>query len=793
VLGGYAHPVPGSILGTAVRRVEDPDLLTGRSTFTDNRRTPGALHLAFVRSPFAHARILAIDTSAAAVSPGVVAVLTADDLDLPPFQPAFTLNDACPRPPLATGKVRFAGEPVAVVVAESWPAAVDAVELVDTDFEPLDVVVDPEAALLDSAPLQFEELGTNLVAGARDDGSAPVLGGADVVVRARMENQRLAVAPMEPNVVVVEVDDPDYELVVTMSTQMPHGARSKIAKTLGIDAARIRVVAPHVGGAFGGKAGVPVEHMVAAYVARTRGRTVRWVETRSEAQLSMHGRGQVQYAELGLTTEGIICGLRCRVVGDAGAYAGFGGGLAEWSTHLMAQGVYRVPAIRFDAAVALTNTAPMGAFRGAGRPEAAALLERMMDLAAAELDIDPVEIRRRNLLTADEFPYRTATGATYDVGDYALPLREVLRLADYEALRAEQRVRRDRGDVTQLGIGLGVYVEITGGGSGEFGSVEVDRDGDATIRVGTSAHGQGHATSFSMLVADRLGIDMQRIRFVQSDTAAVPRGQGTGGSRSLQLGGSAVAGAADLVVDQARELAALLLEVAADEVVLSDRGEFHVVGVPTAAVSWQDVLRKADEDGLAVAAELSFPAQGATFPFGAHLAVVEVDTETGQVTPRRHYAVDDCGRLVNPLLVAGQQHGGIAQGISQALWERFEYDPDGMPLTGTFADYSLPSAVEMPPLDVSNTVTPTPLNPLGAKGIGEAATVGATPAVQNAVVDALRHLGVRHVDMPCTPYRVWSAMRAVANGAGEPWREPPDVFSALPVREDDDDVDEATI
>ncbi len=347
--------------------------------------------------------------------------------------------------------------------------------------------------------------------------------------------------------------------------------------------------------------------------------------------------------------------------------------------------------------------------------------------------------------------------------------------------------------MTQLGIGLGVYVEITGGGSGEFGSVGVDRDGYATIRVGTSAHGQGHATSFSMLVADRLGIDMQRIRFVQSDTAAVPRGQGTGGSRSLQLGGSAVAGAADKVADQARALAAMLLEVAADEVVLSDRGDFHVVGVPTAAVSWPDVLRKADEDGLAVAAELSFPAQGATFPFGAHLAVVEVDTETGQVTPRRHYAVDDCGRIVNPLLVAGQQHGGIAQGISQALWERFEYDPEGMPLTGTFADYSLPSAVEMPPLNVSNTVTPTPLNPLGAKGIGEAATVGSTPAVQNAVVDALRHLGVRHVDMPCTPYRVWSAIRAAVNGVSEPWREPPDVFSTLPMREDDDADDEATI
>jgi carbon-monoxide dehydrogenase large subunit len=782
--------VPGSILGNAVRRVEDPDLITGRSTFTDNRRTPGALHLAFVRSPFAHARIVDIDTSAAAGSPGVVAVLTADDLGLAPFHPSFTLNDDCPRPALAADKVRFAGEPVAVVVAESWSCAVDAVELVDTDFDPLGVVVDPESALLAGAPLQFEELGTNLVAGARDESGSAVLDSADVVVRARIENQRLAVAPLEPNVVVVEVDDPDYDLVVTMSTQMPHGARTKFGRTLGIDAKRVRVIAPHVGGAFGGKAGVPVEHMVAACVARKLGRTVRWVETRSEAQLSMHGRGQVQYAELGLGSDGVITGLRCRVFGDAGAYAGFGGGLAEWSTYLMSQGVYRIPASAFDAAVAVTNTAPMGAFRGAGRPEAAALLERMMDLAAVELAIDPAEIRRRNLLTSDQFPYRTSTGATYDAGDYAMVLREVLRVADYDGLRAEQRARRDSGDTTQLGIGLGVYVEVTGGGSGEFGAVHVDRDGTATIRVGTSAHGQGHATSFSMIVADRLGIDLGRVRFVQSDTAAVPRGQGTGGSRSLQLGGSAVAGAADLVVDQARELAATLLEVSADEVVVSDHGEFHVVGVPTAAVSWDDVLRKADEDGRTVAAEFDFPAEGATYPFGAHLAVVEVDVETGRVTPRRHYAVDDCGRILNPLLVAGQQHGGVAQGVAQALWEKFEYDPEGTPMTGTFADYNLPTAVDMPPLEVSNTVTPTPLNPLGAKGIGESATIGSTPAVQNAVVDALSHLGVRHVDMPCTPHRVWAAIQAAANGVTDPWREPSDVFDTLPIREPDDDETE---
>jgi carbon-monoxide dehydrogenase large subunit len=600
----------------------------------------------------------------------------------------------------------------------------------------------------------------------------------------------MSVAPIEPNTVLVQVDDPEYDLVVHMSTQMPHGARRTIARVLGLDRDRVRVIAPHVGGAFGGKAGVPPEHLVAAATARHLGRATRWTETRSEAQLSMHGRGQVQYAELGLTRDGRITGLRCRVVGDAGAYAGFGGAMAGGSTRYMAQGVYRMPRVAFDAVAVQTNTAPMGALRGAGRPEAAAMLERMIDIAADELEIDPIELRRRNLIGPDEFPFETHTGATYDVGDYDLSLREALRVADYDGLLREQQARRERGDPWQLGVGIAVYVEVTGGG-GEFGAVDVDASGDVTVRVGTSSHGQGHATTFSMVAADALGVPMERVRFVQSDTRLVPKGQGTGGSRSLQLGGSAVAGAASLVVEQARGLAARLLEAPQDDVVLGDGGDFHVVGVPTVTVGWTEVAALADADGVRLGADHDFDADDSTFPFGAHVAVVEVDVETGRVRPVRHVAVDDCGRIVNPLIVAGQQHGGMAQGVSQALWERFDYDEDGQPTTATFADYGMPSAADVPPLEAHNTETPTPLNPLGAKGIGESATIGSTPAVQNAVVDAVSHLGVRHIDMPCTASRVWQAIEAARAGeGGPPWREPPAAFADLPIRTSDDDSDE---
>ena len=771
----------GSILGTSVRRVEDPELVRGRSSFVGNLGLPGALRVVFVRSPFAHARIAGIDVEQARTSPGVVAVYTATDLDLPAHHGLLTVNAATPRPPLALDRVRFVGEAVAMVVAVSEAAAVDAVELVDVDYEELPGVVDMEDALAEGAALQFPELGSNLAAGARSPQDPDPLGDAEVVVRARMVNQRIAVLPMEGNAIAVDpAGDSEHDLVVWVSTQMPHGFKTQLVTLLGLPQDRVRVIAPHVGGAFGGKAGVIAEHTAVIGAARALGRPLVWVESRSENLVSMHGRGQIAYYELGLTRTGIITGLRARVLADAG----LNGALVMNQTYLMAQGPYRIPKISFDAAAALTNTAAVGAFRGAGRPEATAHLERIMDMAAAELDIDPVQLRRRNLLDPAEFPLTTVVGARYDVGDYDLALREALRLADYEGLRTEQQRRRSTGDPVQLGIGVSVYVEVTAGGGGsEFGSVRVHEDGTATISAGTSAHGQGHATSFGMLVSDALHIPMNTITFVQSDTAVVPRGRGTGGSRSLQMAGPALAAASEQVLEQARRHAATMLEADVSDIEFTDTGEFGVRGVPSSALSWQQVAGSAAAAGEELYAGLDSHQDGATFPFGAHVSVVEVDTETGWVHPVRHIAVDDCGRILNPLLVQGQQHGGLAQGIAQALYEEIRFDPDGQPMTGTLGEYAMPSAADLFTFQTANTETPTPMNSLGAKGIGESATIGSTPAVQNAVIDALRPLGVRHIDLPCTPHRVWQTIRdARAGTLTDPWRQPPPIFATLPVR-----------
>jgi carbon-monoxide dehydrogenase large subunit len=819
--------MPGSLLGNRVRRVEDPDLLTGKGTYVGNMRIDGVARVAFVRSPVAHARIEGIDTSGASAAPGVVAVFTAGELGVAPFHGFMVLNEACARPPLASGKVRFVGEAVAMVVAETEAAAVDAAELVVVDYAPLVAVTDPEEAVADGAPQQFEELGSNVVFAMRGKGGDDLLAGASTVVRARLENQRVAVVPMEGDAIAAIPWEGDaiaagaewrpgsggeFPMTVYVSTQMPHGFARTAGKTLGYHTGEMRVVAPHVGGGFGAKAGLGYEHAAVIAAARKLGRPLVWVQDRSENLVGMpHGRGQVQWIEMGFDDDGRLVGMHCRVLADAGAYAGFGGGLAIGPTQMMAQGVYDIPAIRYDVAVTVTNTTPMGAFRGAGRPEAAEMLERMMDLAAGELGVDPVELRRRNLLPAFSTPYTTVMGTSYDSGDYQRALDEAVRLAGYDELRAEQAARRQSGERWQLGIGVSVYVEITAGAGGqEFGAVEIHRDGTATIRVGTSAHGQGHATAFSMIVSDRLGIPMGDIRFVQSDTAAVPRGGGTGGSRSLQVGGSAVLVAAEEVLRKAREVAATELEASAEDIVVHDDGRVGVAGVPSRALTWAELAVAAEERGAGgdgagakdsgaggdgdagrgggpgpLSAELDFQVDGASFPFGAHVSVVEVDTETGWVRPLRHVAVDDCGRIVNPLLVTGQQHGGIAQGMAQALWEGVVYDAEGNPLTSNLADYAMPSAAELPSFETHNIETPSPRNPLGAKGIGESGTIGSTPAVHNAVVDAVSHLGVRHIPMPCTPERVWRAIQDArrspsASLTAPPWSDPPAIFARLP-------------
>lgn len=805
---------PGSVLGTRVQRTEDPELLTGAGDYVADLPFDRPVFAVFVRSDVAHGLLRTIHAGEARMMPGVVDVWTATELGVPAHHGFAKVHDDFARPPLAVDRVRFVGEPIAVVFAESAELGEDAAEAIWAEIDPLPAPVDAEDALADGAELLFPDHGSNRALVVADAHRVDLESSSDRIVRGRYVNQRMAVAPMEPDACAAAPTE-DGRIRVWPSTQMPHILRDQLAAALDIDPDEIHVVTPRVGGGFGGKAGLHPEHVVVAAAARRLDRPVVWSPTRSEDLKALpHSRGQIQYVELGCRDDGTFTGLRVRLVGDAGAYPTIGAFLPA-GTKRMSQGTYAFGGIEFDVVVAVTSTTPMGAYRGAGRPEATALVERAVDQAALELGIDPIEIRLKNFLADDVFPFRTIPGNTYDSGRYALPLRTAAELVGYDELRADQRARRERGDRTFLGIGVAAYVEITaGGGASEYGAVEVHPDGTATVFAGTSAHGQGHRTAFAMLVADATGIPIERIQLVDGDTDQVPSGGGTGGSRSLQLGGSAVRGATDVLVERARALAAAVLEAdPADVVVDPIAGTIGVAGVPATALTWAELATHASARGgdgdahgdaptdteagaLAVRSPLSgefvFDQGGATFPFGAHIAVVEVDADTGRVRLLRHVAVDDCGTVLNPMLVEGQQHGGAAAGISQALYEEVRFDTEGNPLTSTFADYAIPSAAEFPNFEVHSTETPTPLNPLGAKGIGEAATIGATPAVQNAVIDALAHLGVRHLDLPCTPERVWRAVRdAEAGRPGEPWREPPAVFATLPKDDDGTDADTA--
>jgi carbon-monoxide dehydrogenase large subunit len=499
-----------------------------------------------------------------------------------------------------------------------------------------------------------------------------------------------------------------------------------------------------------------------------------------------HGRAQIQYVEMGFRRDGAITGMHTRIIGDSGAYGALGGLTPMATTRTCGQGPYAIPRMAWDVAVAVTNTTPTGADRGAGRPEAAAQLERILDIAADDLGIDPVEIRRRNFLRPEDFPATSLTGALYDSGEYEKALDEAVRLADYDDVRRRQAEQRRNGDRRVLGIGISSYVEASAPAIADFGTefagIEVHPDGTATLRVGTSGHGQGHATSFAMVTADRLGIPIGQIRFVQADTAVVPRGGGTVGSRSGQLAGSAVFQAAGMLMDRARRLAAEYFEAAPEDITVVGEGRIGVVGSPDHSLTWSQVVRLAEEENTELRVEHIFDQGAASFPFGTHVSIVEVDTETGLVTLLRHIAVDDCGVQINPMIVEGQVHGGVASGIAQALYEHFEYSDDGVPLTVTLMDYKMPSAAELPSFEIGHSVTPSPLNPLGAKGVGESGTTGSTAAVQNAVIDALSHLGVRHIDLPCTPERVWRAMQKARRGdSGNTWLDPESLFSSVPL------------
>jgi carbon-monoxide dehydrogenase large subunit len=758
-----------SILGTRVLRTEDPGFLTTGAIYTEDvqdERLAGACYVHFVRSTVAHARINSIDASAALEAPGVLAVYTARDLadtglsPLPPMMP--NMNQAMKQPLLASDVVRFVGEAVAAVVTEEMYQGEDAIELVDVDYDILPAVVTMHQALDGERGLLFPEAGTNVVCDFGDPAASnpDLFEGCEVVASAVIQNQRVAPAPMESRSAAA-VWGEDGRLTAWIPNQGAQGTKGALLGMLGLKPDEVRIITPDVGGAFGAKFGVDPEQGVVCWVARQLDRPARWSETRMENMLAMtHGRAQEQKITIGGTKDGTVLAYRIEIIQDSGAYPKAGAFL-PMLTILMTPGPYHIPRAESWSTSVSTNTTPVGAYRGAGRPEAAAAIDRAMDLFADAAGIDPAQVRRKNLLPKFTEPHKTAFGAVYDSGDYVTALEKALDAADYPALLAEQARRRAAGDTLQLGIGLSSYVEITGpggeaGGPNENGTVEVHPDGTATVLTGTSPHGQGHQTVWAMLVSEELGIPIEKITVKWGDTDLVPQGGGTGGSRSLQLGGAAVQQASRELLDVARERAAATLEVSqADLVYDTDASAFTVKGDPDVSVPLSSL---AESERLFVRSVFTSP--GPTFPFGTHVAVVEVDTETGKVFFRRIVTVDDAGTVMNPLLAEGQRHGGIAQGAAQAFLEEVVYDDDGNPLTATFADYPFLSATEVPSYELVDMATPTSYNPLGAKGIGEAGSIGATPAVQNAVIDAVSHLGVTHIDMPTSPQRVWRAINA---------------------------------
>ena len=746
-----------SILGTRVVRIEDPRFLTGEGTYIANLPMPGALHLTFVRSSMAHARITGIDASEALSMPGIRTVWTAADIDLEPAGPANgMMNKAMLFPYLASDTVRFVGDLVAVVVSEDKTLGIDAAETVIVDYEPLPVVLDMNDSFSNRV-LLHPDAETNVVLTFAARSNDDIFADCDVVVDLVIENQRVAPAPMEVRSCVASWDG--TRLTQWACSQGAHGARDGLAEVFGLEKSQVRVITPDVGGGFGAKSGVYPEEILVGWATRKLGVPVRWTESRTENMLAMgHGRAQRQRTRMGGTRDGRITAYRLDLLQDAGAYAR-AGAVLPYMTRMMAGGVYDIANVQFESNSVVTNTTPTVAYRGAGRPEATAAIERTIDEFARVCGIDPAEVRRRNYIAPSAFPLTTSMGAKYDSGEYAAALELALKAAGYDQLLVEQKKRRDSKDPVQIGIGIASYVETTNPmGSGDYGSVEIKADGGAIVRTGSSSHGQGHHTAWAMIVSETTGISMDKIEFRFGDTDDVDRGGGTGGSRSLQVGGSAAKLAAESVIEKARQRAADLLEAAVEDVVIDTvRGAFHVKGSPTPARTWAELMIEIDAP---LEAEVDYVPEGATFPFGTHVCVVEVDTETGAVVVARHIACDDAGTIINPLLVDGQVHGGIAQGVAQALLEVIAYDPDGNPITSNLADYGFISAAELPSFERVPMETPTSRNPLGAKGIGEAGTIGSTPAVHNAVINAVSHLGVTHIDMPCTSLNVWTAIQA---------------------------------
>ncbi|MBZ5508065.1 MAG: xanthine dehydrogenase family protein molybdopterin-binding subunit [Acidobacteriia bacterium] len=770
-------------VGKPIKRTEDPRLIQGLAHYVDDIRLPDTLHAVFLRSIYAHARIKSIDTTAAQKLPGVVAVYTGKDVaKIGPVPCAAALPDlkVPDHRALASTKVYFVGHPVAVVVAESKSAARDAVDLIEVDYQELPVALDEEKAADAKSPVIHEQFGTNvaykLTAGEGDIEAA--LKSADQVIKQRILHKRLAPIAMETRGVLARYYPGEQELTLWTSTQIPHLCRTQVAIMLGMPENKLRLITPEVGGGFGSKLNVYAEEALMGWISMQLNRPVKWIEGRREnMQATIHGRGQTGYIEIGFKKDGTLTGLRYNVFADMGSYFQLLTPAIPTLTGLMLSGCYKIPAIQINVTGVFTNKMSTDAYRGAGRPEATYVVERALDLVAAELKKDPVEVRRKNFPQPNEFPFKTATGLFYDSGNYQGALDKALKMADYTKLRQDQQTARKEGRL--MGIGVSTYVEICAlgpsaampAGGWESATVRVEPTGKVTVLTGASPHGQGEETSFAQIAADELGVGVNDVTVIHGDTAIVQYGIGTFGSRGLAVGGTAVYLAIQKLKDKAGKIAAHLLQVDASTISFAE-GKFTSSAAAGKQITIQEVTLAAHvakslpedmEPGLA--ATSFFEPKNFTFPFGTHIAVVEINKETGEIDFQRYVAVDDCGKQINPMLVEGQIHGGIVQSMGQALYEEVVYDDQGQLITGTLMDYALPKAIMIPHLELGSTETPSPVNPLGAKGVGEAGTIGATPAIVSAIVDALAPYGVRHLDMPLKPEVLWQIINKKSAGA----------------------------
>ncbi len=775
-------------IGASRTRKEDQRLITGRSRYTDNMVLPGMLHLALLRSPFAHATITSINVDEAKQSPGVVTVLTGKDVadeqgSIPSAWPVTPDQKAPPYLPIAVDTVAFAGEIVACVIARTAAAARDALDLIDIDYDELPVVLDLEDAISDRA-LTHPELGTNLSAKWVFDSAAAGTGGdvadalanSDVVIERTYYQQRLIPAFMEPRSTVV--DPTGDQITMWSATQVPHILKLMISLALSIPESKVRVIAPDVGGGFGGKLAVTAEEFITLLAARRTGKPCKYTETRTESLMGAHhGRAQVQRVKVGATKDGIVTGLSVDLLADMGAYLGVITSGIPILGAFMYNAIYKFPAYRFECNNLFTNKAPTGAYRGAGRPEATFAIERIMTDLAAELNMDPIELRRKNWIKHEEFPFTTVAGLEYDSGNYEAATDKALAMFGYDELRAEQKARRESGDRVQLGIGVSTYTEMCGlapsrvlgsldyaAGGWEHAQVRVLPTGNIEVVTGISPHGQGHETSFSQIVADRLGVPFDNVEILHGDTQVAQKGLDTYGSRSLVVGGMAVVAAADKVIEKARTVAAHLLEANRDDIEFT-AGRFGVKGTDQGMTLGEIAFAVFSAHNLpdgfepSLDSDATFDPVNFNYPHGTHLAALEVDTETGEVKLRNYTCVDDIGNVINPMLVDGQIHGGLAQGISQALFEEAVYDDSGTLVTGSFVDYLIPSAADLPSFTTGRTETPALTNALGVKGVGEAGTIASTPAIVNGVLDAIRQFGVTDILMPCSPSRVWKTLQ----------------------------------